>query len=169
MIDQDQALSHPQTPLGLDHLVIRVRDIDESHVFWTECLGFKHVGTMSVRDTSGNAPQPTRFYSGQRSGQLSHHDIALVEDAGMFAVHRERLGLDHIAIEYASSAAWSEQLKFLSSRNVEIYKRVRRGATDSAHLQDPNGYTIELVCALPRELWESDINAALNKPPVFIE
>jgi catechol-2,3-dioxygenase len=29
------------TPAGINHLVINVRDIEESHKFWTETLGFK--------------------------------------------------------------------------------------------------------------------------------
>ena len=31
------------TPRGINHLVINVRDIEESHKFWTETLGFKQV------------------------------------------------------------------------------------------------------------------------------
>jgi len=30
-----------QTPCGLNHLVLNVRDIEESHRFWTELLGFR--------------------------------------------------------------------------------------------------------------------------------
>ena len=32
------------TPGGINHLVINVRDMEESHRFWTEILGFKEVG-----------------------------------------------------------------------------------------------------------------------------
>ena len=35
------------TPGGINHLVINVRDIEESHKFWTEMLGFKQVGKSS--------------------------------------------------------------------------------------------------------------------------
>ena len=34
------------TPGGINHLVINVRDMEESHRFWTEILGFKEVGTV---------------------------------------------------------------------------------------------------------------------------
>jgi len=40
---------------------------------------------------------------------------------------------------------------------------VDRGVTHSIHLSDPNGNEIELVHELPRELWEGDIDAALNR------
>jgi len=39
---------------------------------------------------------------------------------------------------------------------------VERGATNSIHLEDPDGNEIELVFELPRERWENDIQAALN-------
>ena len=34
------------TPAGINHLVINVRDMEESHKFWTEVLGFKQVGPV---------------------------------------------------------------------------------------------------------------------------
>jgi catechol 2,3-dioxygenase len=34
--------------------------------------------------------------------------------------------------------------------------------THSLYLHDPNGYGVELVYELPREVWEGDIDAALN-------
>ena len=46
---------------------------------------------------------------------------------------------------------------------MRLYGRIDRGVTQSIHLADPDGNEIELVYELPRELWEGDINAALNK------
>ena len=34
------APAQAMTPSGINHLVINVRDIEESHRFWTEILGF---------------------------------------------------------------------------------------------------------------------------------
>ena len=50
-----------------------------------------------------------------------------------------------------------------SSASVELHGRIDRGVTRSIHLIDPNGYEIELVYELPREMWEGDIDAALNQ------
>jgi len=61
------------TPAGINHLVINVRDIEESHRFWTEILGFKQVGVSLRRGGK------MRFYSGDHSGRMNHHDIALFE------------------------------------------------------------------------------------------
>ena len=62
------------TPAGINHLVINVRDIEESHRFWTEILGFKQVGVSLRRNGK------MRFYSGDHGGQMNHHDIALCEN-----------------------------------------------------------------------------------------
>ncbi len=87
------------TPVGLNHLVINVRDIEESHRFWTEMLGFKQVGVSRRRGGK------MRFYSGDHGGgRMNHHDIALVEnpdlppppkDWDMFATP---VAINHIAI-----------------------------------------------------------------------
>ena len=34
--------------------------------------------------------------------------------------------------------------------------------THSLYIHDPNGYGIELLYELPREVWEDDIDGALN-------
>src|SRR3954449_4299575 len=61
------------TPHGINHLVINVRDIEESHKFWTETLGFKQVAYSKRRNGK------MRFYSGDHDGRMNHHDIALCE------------------------------------------------------------------------------------------
>ena len=47
------ANSNPPTeavsPSGINHLVLNVRDIEESHKFWTEIVGFKQVGELHGR------------------------------------------------------------------------------------------------------------------------
>ena len=37
------------TPVGVNHLVLNVRDIEESHRFWTEIIGLKQVGELRPR------------------------------------------------------------------------------------------------------------------------
>jgi hypothetical protein len=59
-----KAPAKAMTPAGINHLVINVRDMDESHRFWTEILGFKEVGRSSRRNM--------RFYSGDHDGLMNH-------------------------------------------------------------------------------------------------
>ena len=50
------------TPVGINHLVLNVHDIEASHTFWTELLGFKQVGELHARPDRPDPPK-MRFYS----------------------------------------------------------------------------------------------------------
>lgn len=145
-----------QTPCGINHIVLNVRDMDVAHRFWTECLGFLHVATGRV---PSDGSKPMRFYSGEVDGKLRHHDIALVERAASSGSGQT---LNHVAIAYPSEAAFKQQIAFLMARGVALHRRVDRGVTRSIHLKDPDGNEIELVHELPRTAWEADIQAALD-------
>jgi catechol 2,3-dioxygenase len=155
------------TPSGLNHLVLNVRDIEESHRFWTEILGFKQVGALRPR--ADGAPRPVmRFYSGDHDGKMQHHDLALVENRDLppppkdWAMFGTPCAVNHIAIALPSREAWLEQLAFLQDKGVPFRRRVNHGMTHSLYISDPNGYGVELLYELPRAVWEGDIDAALN-------
>jgi catechol 2,3-dioxygenase len=151
-----------QEPLGLNHVVLQVKDMEESHRFYTEILGFKHVGTSKYIDSHG-APS-MRFYSGVNNGRLSHHDIGLIQAPATHggSVHGLQ-SMHHLAFEYPSREAFYKQIDYLRSKGVQITRLIERGATHSADIIDPNGFELELVFELPREEWEADINGALNR------
>jgi catechol 2,3-dioxygenase-like lactoylglutathione lyase family enzyme len=157
--------SGPVTPVGLNHLVINVRNLEESHRFWTETLGFKQVG--EVRPRPGRAVTPKmRFYSGDHGGgRMNHHDIALVENTALPEPPKEGTApcaVNHIAIALPDREAWLRQLEYLQRRGVKFDRRVEHGMTHSLYIRDPNGYGVELLYELPREVWEGDIDGALN-------
>ena len=147
-----------RTPCGINHIVLNVRDMDVAHQFWTECLGFRHVGTGRA---PGDGSKPMRFYSGEVDGKMRHHDIALVERTGLDGYGARTL--NHVAIAYPTFEAFQQQIAFLLARGVALHRRVDRGVTRSIHLKDPDGNEIELVHELPREAWEADIQAALDR------
>jgi catechol 2,3-dioxygenase len=153
-----------QTPSGINHLVLNVRNLENAHWFWTECLGFKHVGALRRPGNDGTPRPRMHFYSGEQGGKLRHHDIALVERASLPGERMDHAQtFNHVAIAYPTREAWEQQIGFLNARGVRLYDRVDRGVTQSIHLADPDGNTIELVYELPREQWEGDIEAALNR------
>ena len=63
---------------------------------------------------------------------------------------------------FADREAWLRQLEYLQARGVKFNRRVDHGMTHSLYINDPNGYGVELLYELPREVWEGDIDAALN-------
>ena len=148
------------TPGGINHLVINVRDMEESHKFWTEVLGFKEVGRSSRR--------PMRFYSGDHSGQMNHHDIALCENPNLPAPPAEwamfdlPVAINHIAITMPNREAWLQQLAWLRHKGVKFQRRVNHGMTHSLYIADPNGYGVEVLYELPRAVWGDNIQGALD-------
>ena len=148
------------TPSGVNHLVINVRDIEESHRFWTEILGFKQVGQSSRR--------PMRFYSGNHGGQMNHHDIALVENPNLpkppenWEMFGAPVAINHIAITMPNREAWLKQLAWLRKCGVKFHRRVNHGMTHSLYISDPNGYGVEVLYELPRDTWGNDIQGALD-------
>ena len=70
-------MAGPVTPRGVNHLVLNVRDLEESHHFWSDLLGFRQVGELKGRNGEP-AAMTMRFYSGVVD-DVNHHDIALVE------------------------------------------------------------------------------------------
>lgn len=164
MIAHAGTTSISQTPIGLNHVVLNVRNIEAAHWFWTECLGFRHVGTQRRARSDGRPRPHMRFYSGEVGGKLRHHDIALVEHPALPAerpTHPQ--ALNHVAIAYPTHEAWQKQIHFLLDQGVKLHGRIERGVTLSIHLTDPDGNEIELVHELPPEEWEGDIEAALNR------
>ena len=154
------------TPVGVNHVVLNVRNIEESHRFWTEIVGLRQVGTLRPRADMGAMPA-MRFYSGNHGGKLTHHDVALVENPnlpppsewGLFGVPQ---AINHIAIAMPDRESWQKRLAFLQRRGVKFRLRINHGVTHSVYISDPNGYGVELLYELPRELWERDIDAGLN-------
>ncbi len=160
-------MSGPVTPTGVNHIVLNVRDLDESHAFWTEVVGLKQVGELKKTEQRPN-PARMRFYSADHDGKMNHHDIALVENKdlpeppkewGMFGAP---MAINHIAISLPSREAWLQHLAYLQEKGVKFNRRVEHGMTHSLYINDPNGYGVELLYELPREVWEGDIDAALN-------
>ena len=168
MADKTQAAPYRAvTPVGVNHLVLNVRDIEESHTFWTEIVGMQEVGRL--QPGTPERPRPTmRFYSADHDGKLNHHDIALVENTALpprpkdWAMFGMPVAVNHIAITLPGRDAWLKQLAFLQGRGVKLARRVNHGMTRSLYISDPNGYGVELLYELPRDMWEGDIDAALN-------
>jgi catechol 2,3-dioxygenase len=155
------------TPVGVNHVVLNVRDIEAAHKFWTEVVGLKQVGALRPRTDMGATPQ-MRFYSGDHAGKLTHHDVAIVENPNLppppeqWQLFGAPQAINHIAIAFPSREAWLKKLAALQDSGVKFNLRVNHGVTHSVYINDPNGYGVELLYELPREMWERDIDAGLN-------
>jgi len=132
----------------LGHLVMNVSNLAASRDFYCTALG------MEVM--SENAPGKIVFLSlGEQ-----HHDLALVENPSLppppaeWSMFDTPLAVNHIAITLPSREAWLEQVAYVRTRGVKFDRRVNHGMTHSLYIHDPNGYGVEFVYDLPREVWE---------------
>lgn len=154
------------TPVGINHVVLNVRNMDESHHFWTEIVGLTQVGALHPRPGGGPTPK-MQFYSGDHSGKFTHHDVALVENPNLpppaeWGLFDKPVAINHIAIAMPSREAFVAKLADLQAKGVKFNMRVNHGVTHSVYINDPNGYGVELLYELPREMWENDIDAGIN-------
>lgn len=157
------AATRPSRP-SINHLVLAVRDIEASHRFYCDVLGFEHCGTFS----SKMVPNPVmRFYRGHPD---HHHDVALQEIADpasappvpKWSMFPNAPGISHIALSYDSREDWLAQLEHIQALDVHVVVRGNHGMTHSAYVVDPDGHGIELLYELPSEVWEGDVDTALS-------
>jgi catechol 2,3-dioxygenase len=154
--------SRPSSGAAVQHLVLRVRDIEASHHFYTEILGFEQCAALGE-----DFKVDMRFYRGDEN---HHHDFALCQLAdpsvipapNRWAMFNNEPGIDHIAMKYPDRESWLNQIAWMKSQNVEFIVRGNHGMTHSAYIQDPDGNGIEVLYDVPKEAWEGDVNAALN-------
>src|SRR5947207_958524 len=111
MESTEAATRRPVAPIGVNHIVLNVRNMDESHQFWTEVVGLRLVGEFRQRPERPPTPR-MRFYSGTRTAGVHHHDLALVENPNLPPLPIEwkmwdmPVAINHIAITYPSREAW---------------------------------------------------------------
>jgi catechol 2,3-dioxygenase-like lactoylglutathione lyase family enzyme len=108
------------TPVGINHVVLNVRDIEESHHFWTDIVGLKQVGALKPRGDMGETPR-MRFYSGDHDGKFTHHDVALVENPnlpppGEWGLFGKPVAINHIAIAMPNREAFVAKLAELKEK-----------------------------------------------------
>ena len=158
-----------QTPRGINHIVLNVRDLEVSHRFWTELMGFRCVAEL--KPIPGRPRPKMRFYSGvDAQGSVTHHDLALAEvpadapsdERGTWSLMPARVGINHVAVAWPDRESWLKQVAFLQSRGVPFHRRINHGMTHSVYVSDPDGHGIEVLYELPREVWQGDIDAAQN-------
>ena len=123
----------PYTPLGLDHIVLRVRDQDAAQKFYIEMLGC----TLDFVNEKISLVQ-LRF---------GEHMIDLVPGGGATPDSSEE-GIDHycLSIRCDDIAAVAAELR---AKGVEVEGEPKQrlgayGDGPSIYLRDPDGYRVEL-------------------------
>jgi catechol 2,3-dioxygenase len=144
-------------PLGIGHVVLKVRDLDRSLSFYRDLLGFRVSSEMS---------NVMIFLTA--TGQ-SHHDLGLlrVGDSAPSPLPTA-VGLYHVAVQLADWEAVKIAHAMLSERGM-LKGTADHGVTKSLYTVDPDGNEIELYCDAPRAEWEGRVDQAMTVRPLDLD
>jgi catechol 2,3-dioxygenase len=134
--------------LGAVHLT--VADLERSLTYYTDTIG------MQVLDhDTGRA----------RLGVPGRTLVALEEEPGAVAPLPSSPGLSHVAPLVPTRADLARFIRHYTAREPD-YQLVNHSLTHSCYVTDPDGHTIEITCARPRDEWEwtGDQPAAVAHP-----
>ena len=141
-------------PVGIGHVVLKVRDLDRALAFYRDLLGFRVASEMSnvvifLTATGAN-----------------HHDLGLlrVGDSAPSPVPTA-VGLYHVAVQLADWDAVKAAHAVLADRGL-LKGSADHGVTRSLYTADPDGNEIELYCDAPREEWEGRVADAMTVRPL---
>ena len=112
------------SPVGINHIVLNVRDIEELHKFWTEIVGLKQVATLRQQPDRPQMPK-MRFYSAVNGGKVTHHTVALVESPNLpppaeWVLADGSAAINHVAMQMPSREAWQKQLTFSAEPRDQV-------------------------------------------------
>ena len=118
----------------LGHVVLKVRDLQSSEIFYSGVLGMPIISRIS------DPVHMTFFTLG------NHHDFALMEvDERAPSPDPNALGLAHVAFKIGDSIDEFHSVKReLDATGIAILYEADRAFTKSVHVHDPDGNEIEL-------------------------
>jgi catechol-2,3-dioxygenase len=128
----------------LNHAVLYVRHAPTAAAFYTQVLGF------TVRAQMGD-----QAYFLRADGSDNDHDLALMQ-VGDRPTASHSIGLYHPAWQVHTL----EELAAMRARLVEVGALVGEsdhGVSKSLYAKDPDGIEFEVMWAVPRADWPSDV------------
>ena len=130
---------------GINHITLKVRDLEASDWFYREILDLKRVGQR----------KGMRFYS---TG-AHHHDLALLE-IGMDATSppAHQTGLAHFCLNAVNEAALATLYHKCLDANITLSDGVNHMIMRSFYALDPDGHVVELGVDMPAETWMDILN-----------
>jgi catechol-2,3-dioxygenase len=137
----------------LGHVVLYVRDLERSRVFYRDVLGFHEIFA---------APFAAAFSSGR-----THHELLLIgvgADAQPIPAGR-RVGMYHFGLKVGDS---DDELRAARDAVMEAGARIVGSSdhvvTHSLYLLDPDGNELELYIDVPGVDWKSDPTLMMARP-----
>ncbi|MBS1912907.1 MAG: VOC family protein [Bacteroidetes bacterium] len=140
---------------GINHLVLKVRDLAVADRFYRELVGLELVGARAGM----------RFYS----AGAHHHDLALLEVGPDAAVpSRRQVGLFHFCFDVSDEAALAEIYHRLRDAGADLRGTADHGVMRSFYVRDPDGNLVEFGVDIPRDEWAGEADAFAGDRPYAI-
>jgi len=130
---------------GVNHIMLRVKDLSRAEAFYSDLLGLDRVGQR----------KGIHFYS---SGQYNH-ELALVEDNLLDSAQVRNNGLVHIAFNVENSMQLTSLYEKLKHLNYPVSPGVDHVIARSFYTRDPDGYSIELTTDRAASEWTKNPQA----------
>jgi catechol-2,3-dioxygenase len=140
----------------LNHVALKVRDLDQSVAFYTRVLGF-------TEDVGRFGHDVVAFL--RASGSTNHHDLALLKIGPKGADASPRaVGLFHTAWDVDDMHDLVTARDRLMAEGC-FESLADHGATKSVYGSDPDGNTFEITWMVPRDQWAGwETDAPIKKP-----
>lgn len=125
---------------GVNHIVLKVKDLHGADHFYREVLGMRRVGER---------PGMWFYNAGGH-----HHDLALVE-VGPQAEPPKRVntGLFHFCLDVSDEQALAELYERCEAAGAKILGAVDHTVSRGFYVQDPDGHVVELGVDVPAHEW----------------
>ena len=144
------------TVLGINHVVLFVRDAERSARFYEAALGFEVVFGMEGR-----------AYFMQAEGSSNDHDLAVMgigDRAGASGAGSSTVGMYHVAWEVDTLAALRDRARKLTELGALVGSS-DHGTTKSLYAKDPDGLEFEVAWIIPlAELTDDDLDKRTRGP-----
>jgi catechol-2,3-dioxygenase len=144
----------------LNHVALKVRDLDASVGFYTRVMGFTEDVGRFGNDVIAFLRAP---------GSTNHHDLALLKIGPKATDASPRsVGLFHCAWEVESLRDLVTARERLLAEGC-FQSQADHGATKAVYGTDPDGNTFEITWILPRGQWGAWETDAPIKAPIDLD
>ena len=130
---------------GINHVILRVQNLQQSEKFYSGILGLTLVGQRTSMS----------FYS---SGHYNH-ELALVEDPSITLASIQHSGLLHIAFNVEDMTTLKTIYQTLKNAGYPVSTGVDHNVSCSFYTRDTDGYLIELTTDCAPHKWGQDTHA----------
>lgn len=160
--------------MGVSHIALAVKDIDKTHQFYTEAMGFELVKVEIVPQKGGFARHAFYSTGPSRDQLIAFWDLSNVPGSEEIRTDICRdLGLDPLTNHLAFTADDHDDLERCRRRWLDYGRdvlEIDHNWIHSIYTEDPDGIAVEFA-VLTREFTEADAAEALgllqaSSPPI---